>query len=521
MEHADPLSPARDDLMILPQRLEWVAARFADEIALAGETGARTYSELERNSRAAASLLLSQWVSPQDKIAVIGENSLEHMEMLFGVFRSGCCLIPLSTFLSAEAAARILDDAEVKLVIATPRYLEAARRAVEQSASKPALIGMDDPRLDPGQVEKPAALPELAPSWDAIIVYSSGTTGMPKGIVGSHALRAIQTSGFATLGAEPGRYTLLSTPMASNWTLAGLFSTLWNGGSTYITRRFGAADFIALSERLQPKILFLVPTQIERILDEPSLQTAQLAEDSIKLCAGSPLAPEKKLAFHQTWPGAFIEIYSMTESSVTCSLDVGLNPDKVKSVGRPAEGYRVVILDESDREMAQGEIGEIAGWSKYMMKAYFRREDATRALEWHHPDGTVFHRTGDLGFIDADGFLHVSGRKKDMIITGGFNVYPSDLEDVLLSHPQVREAAVVGLPSERWGETPFAVITCQPGSALDAGELLDWANAKLGKTQRLSGLDIVDSLPRGSLQKVLKAELRKIYTHRQQSRGRP
>ena len=155
------------------------------------------------------------------------------------------------------------------------------------------------------------------------------------------------------------------------------------------------------------------------------------------------------------------------------------------------------------------------------MKGYFRREDATSALEWRHPDGTVFHRTGDLGFIDEDGFLHVSGRKKDMIITGGFNVYPSDLEDVLLAHPQVRDAAVVGLPSAQWGETPFAVVTCRSGSRAAAGEILDWANARLGKTQRLSGLDIVDSLPRGSLQKVLKAELRSSYADRVENRDRP
>ena len=514
MEHDSQNTPSSPDLMTLPQRLEWAASMFPEEVALAGETGALSYRVLEEVTRGTALRLLAGFVQPGDKIAVIGENSLEHMTSLFAVFRAGCCLIPLSTFLSDEAAARILDDADVKLVIATPGYLEAASNAVTLTRSKPNLIAMNDPRLSLAMSGVSSALPDIDPTSDAIIVYSSGTTGTPKGIVGSHALRAIQTSGFATLGAEPGRYTLLSTPIASNWTLAGLFSTLWNGGAVYITRRFDAAGFIQLAEILQPKILFLVPTQIERLLDDASLLTAHLAADGIKLSAGSPLAPEKKLAFHDVWPGELIEIYSMTESSVTCSLDVGLNPEKVRSVGRPAEGVRVAILDENDKQVAPGEVGEIAGWSQYMMKGYFRREDATAALKWRHPDGTEFHRTGDLGFLDEDGFLHISGRKKDMIITGGFNIYPSDLEEVLLSYPEVREAAVVGLPDSKWGETPFAVITCYPGSKATPNDVLEWANAKLGRTQRLSGLDIVESLPRGSLQKILKNELRNTYAER-------
>ncbi|WP_321490157.1 AMP-binding protein [uncultured Hyphomonas sp.] len=506
---------AADECLTVPGCLEWTSSFFPEEIALADEGRCIRYRELDDNTRAAASCLLSRWVSPGDKVAVIGENSAAHMQVLYSVFRSGCCLVPLSTFLSSEAAARILDDADVQLVIAGGDYLNAAQKAIGLCRAKPNLIGLDELELA-AQAQPLISLPDIDPSTDAIIVYSSGTTGTPKGIVGSHALRALQTKGFAALGAEPGRYTLLSTPLASNWTLAGLFSTLWNGGAVYIARRFRALAFIGLAEQLQPKITFLVPTQIERLLEQSNLAEACLAEDCIKLCAGSPIAPDKKLAFHRTWPGSFIEIYSMTESTVTCSLDVGQHPDKARSVGVPAEGYRIAILGDDDRELPPGEVGEIAGWSQYMMKAYFKRETATAELRWAHPDGTIFHRTGDLGFLDSDGFLHISGRKKDMIITGGFNVYPSDLEAVLCSHPQVKEAAVIGLPCPRWGETPFAVITCRDPDTVTRSELLEWANGHLGKTQRLSGLDIVEGLPRGSLQKVLKAELRRTYAATEQ-----
>lgn len=511
LEHAD-LTPgqAADECLTVPGCLEWTSSFFPEEIALADDDRCIRYRELDDNTRAAAAYLLSRWITPGDKVAVIGENSAAHMQVLYSVFRSGACLVPLSTFLSSDAAARILDDAGVRLVIAVGDYLAVAQKAVGLSNSRPNLIGLNELELA-AQTQPRVSLPDIDPSSDAIIVYSSGTTGAPKGVVGTHTLRALQTKGFATLGAEPGRYTLLSTPIASNWTLAGLFSTLWNGGAVYITKRFSASDFTGLAERLQPKITFLVPTQVERLLEEPSTAAASFARDSIKLCAGSPIAPEKKLAFHQAWPGSFIEIYSMTESTVTCSLDVGQHPGKVRSVGLPADGYRIAILDEDDREVAPGEVGEIAGWSQYMMKAYFKREAATAELRWKHPDGTVFHRTGDLGFLDDDGFLYISGRKKDMIITGGFNVYPSDIEEILCQHPDVKEAAVVGLPSHRWGETPFAVITCRKTRVALDSELLNWANERLGKTQRLSGLDIVDQLPRGSLQKVLKAELRREY----------
>ncbi|WP_439620905.1 class I adenylate-forming enzyme family protein [Hyphomonas sp.] len=514
MERADAPQDPLSGPHLIPQRLAWTASALPGHVALADETGSWTFAQLETRSRLIAATLLALRITPGDKVAILGENSALHMMFVYGVFRAGCCLVPLSTFLNPESAARIIDDADIRLVISTAGYLEQARLAVGMAVCRPDVMCMDDvsPDIASGVFPAPmTALPDVQGNWTAIIVYSSGTTGAPKGIAGSHALRGLQTRGFATIGAEPGRLTLLSTPLASNWTLAGLFATLWNGGGVYITRRFDAGDFLALAEKLQPKILFLVPTQVERLLDEPSLKTARLAEDSIKLCAGSPLSAENKLKFHDLWPGKFVEVYSMTESSVTCSLDVGEYPDKVRSVGKPAAGTRLVILDDSDMIAAPDQIGEITGWSEYMMRGYYQGPEATRAIEWQHADGTVFYRTGDLGFLDTDGFLYISGRKKDMIISGGFNVYPADLEQVLLAHPCVSEAAVIGLPSDRWGETPFAVITLCPDAQTRAGDILDWANRKLGKHQRLSGLDIADSLPRGSLHKVLKNELRKLY----------
>ncbi len=181
-------------------------------------------------------------------------------------------------------------------------------------------------------------------------------------------------------------------------------------------------------------------------------------------------------------------------------------------MGRPAEGSDIRLIDDDGREVGPGEAGEVVGHSPGMMSGYHGRPELTRAAEWHAPDGKRFIRTGDVGRFDEDGFLALIDRKKDMIISGGFNIYPSDLEAQLRSHPAVADVSVVGVPSEQWGETPVAFVVRRPGDATPADALREWLASRVGKTQRLGGLQFVDELPRSAIGKVLKRELRDRWT---------
>ena len=204
----------------------------------------------------------------------------------------------------------------------------------------------------------------------------------------------------------------------------------------------------------------------------------------------------------------------MTEGGGTCILEAHAHPDKLHTVGRPAPGHDIRLIDDAGGELPAGDasaIGEVVGHSLGMMSGYHRQPGKTREAEWFDAQGKRFIRTGDIGRFDADGFLTLLDRKKDMVISGGFNIYPSDLEAVLRAHAAVADVAVVGVPSEQWGETPIAFVVRREGSDVAAADLLQWVNLRVGKTQRLASLAYLADLPRSAIGKVLKRELRDAH----------
>jgi long-chain acyl-CoA synthetase len=254
--------------------------------------------------------------------------------------------------------------------------------------------------------------------------------------------------------------------------------------------------------------------QYRRLMDSPDFDRFDLSAFRMKFCTSAPFPAALKKQVLARWPGGLVEYYGMTEGGGTCILVAHQFPDKLHTVGRPSEGHDIRLIDEEGREVANGEVGEIVGHSEAMMNGYHNLDAKTREAEWRDATGKRFIRTGDVGRFDADGFLALMDRKKDMIISGGFNVYPSDLEAILIQHPGVAEASVIGAPSEAWGETPVAFVAPAPGVELEAVEVKAFANARLGKTQRLAEVHIVEHLPRSAIGKVLKRELRDLLTAR-------
>lgn len=210
------------------------------------------------------------------------------------------------------------------------------------------------------------------------------------------------------------------------------------------------------------------------------------------------------------WPGGLVEIYGMTEGGVVCMLQAHHYPDKLHTVGQPIANHELIVLDEEDNRLPPGSKGILTGRSPTMMSGYKNQPDKTREMEWRDEDGNVWLKTGDIGIVDEDGFVAIVGRAKDMIISGGFNIYPKDLEELLEEQPEVAEAAVVGMPSEAWGETPVGFVRFVDGVDGPTDEVLQRVNAQLGKTQRISALYAIDEMPRSHIGKLLKTELRDL-----------
>jgi acyl-CoA synthetase (AMP-forming)/AMP-acid ligase II len=360
-------------------------------------------------------------------------------------------------------------------------------------------LAPDDARPEPTQP---------APDDPFNIIYSSGTTGVPKGIVQPHAMRwahiARASAGFGDA------VTMVATPLYSNTTLVSFLPTLAWGGTVVLMSRFDARAFLTLSQEHRATHAMLVPVQYQRIMALPDFDRFDLSSYRLKTCTSAPFSAALKANILARWPGLLAEYYGMTEGGGTTLLVCNAHPDKLHTVGQPIEGHDIRLIDEEGREVAPGEAGEVVGRSPAMMTGYHGRDEATDAATWHDPEGNRFIRHGDIGRFDPDGFLILMDRKKDLIISGGFNIYPSDLESVLAEHPGVADCAVLGVPSEQWGETPVGFFA---GSG-EAGEILDWFNARVGKTQRLSALEKLDELPRSAIGKVLKRALRDAYLAR-------
>ncbi|HMI94102.1 MAG TPA: class I adenylate-forming enzyme family protein, partial [Polyangiales bacterium] len=353
---------------------------------------------------------------------------------------------------------------------------------------------------------------EADPEAPFNVIYSSGTTGTPKGIVQPNRMRwaHVRRAGDSAYGKDG--VTMVSTPLYSNTTLVSFFPSIALGGCVVLMAKFDALQFLTLAERHRATLAMLVPVQYQRIMDLPEFDRFDLSSFKLKFCTSAPFSAALKRRVLERWPGGLLEYYGMTEGGGTCVLRADKFPDKLHTVGKPVPGHDIRLIDEQGKEVAPGEAGEVVGRSPAtMMSGYHNQPGKTSEAEWYDPSGNRFIRTGDIGRFDSDGFLTLLDRKKDMIISGGFNIYPSDLESVLRQHPDVADIAVVGVPSERWGETPIGFVVLRAGANASAERISAWMNERVGKTQRLSALQVVDALPRSPIGKVLKRELRDGY----------
>jgi acyl-CoA synthetase (AMP-forming)/AMP-acid ligase II len=280
------------------------------------------------------------------------------------------------------------------------------------------------------------------------------------------------------------------------------------GGTTVVMPSFSAEALADTIARFRVSHGGFVPVQLQRLMELDDLEQRDFSSLQAIMCCGSPLAPALKRRTRDTLGCELIELYGLTEGIVTTLAPEDFDR-KLESVGKPIPCQQLTLVRDDDREAGPGEFGEICGFGRLVMEGYHNRPEATAEATWIDPQGRRWLRTGDIGRLDDEGFLYIVDRKKDMILSASQNVYPVDIEMVMLKHVSVREVAVVGIPSERWGETPLAVVVS--AGTVDAADLVEWTNARVGRQQRIAGVVFVDELPRNPNGKILKRELRRLY----------
>ena len=502
------------EAMDIDGMLQAIARSAPDRLALTDGQRDVTWGEFDRHVNRIARNLIAQGIGPGDNVAMLGSNSVSYVEVLFATIRAGACAVPLSSYVTARTRAAMVRDSESRLLFVSKNY-ETEMRPLAEDMGLPSskILPLDSDFL----AHFMAPMPDTPPLVEACsdrgfnLIYSSGTTGIPKGIMQSRRYRACESESVRSrFGLNMHTRTIVATPLCSNTTLFFLTAVLSAGGTCMLMEKFDSISWLALADSWRPTDVVLVPVQYRRLLDHPDFDRFDLSSFRNKFCTSAPMPAKTKAEILERWPaGGFAELYGMTEGGVGTTLRAHEHPDKLDTVGIPNPGVEMFVIDEEGRVLPPGEIGELVGRSPSMMTGYYGREKETAEASWFDDKGRRFQRSGDNGWFDADGFVHLLDRKKDVIISGGFNVYAIDLENVLMQHPDVVETAVIATPSREWGETPVAYAVLRGNASCEAIRL--WANERLGKSQRIARVVEVAELPRSPIGKVLKRELRERF----------
>jgi len=495
-----------------------------DRIALSFEGRDTTYAEFETHTNQVANALLDAGVKNGDRLAYFGKNSDSYFEVFFGAAKMGAATTPINWRLAGPEVVYMLQDSRAPILFVGPEFVDMIASITGQCPALKTIIAAGESALGwpayRGWRDAAAAGPpqaEISPEDDVLQLYTSGTTGQPKGVM----LAARNLMNLRTLMDQTGEewakwsacdVSLMAMPIGHIGGTGWGFWTLSCGAKGIVLRDFDPGRILDLIESEKINKLFLVPSALQAIVNHPRARQIDYSHVKYISYGASPIPLALLRECVEVFGCGFVQMYGMTE---TTGAIVALPPEdhslegttKMRSAGKPLPGVELTIVDASGKRLGAHEVGEIAIRSASNMKGYWNRPDATAATI--DKDGWL--RTGDAGYLDEEGYLVIHDRVKDMIISGGENVYPAEVENAIYTHPDVSEVAVIGVPSERWGEEVKAVIVPKPGRIPQEADVIRWARERLAAFKVPKSIDVIDAFPRNATGKVLKRELREKY----------
>jgi len=488
------------------------AAERPDVVAVRQGDRALTYAELDERSSRLAQALREVGVGPGSRVAYLDRSAPEVVELLFAASKLGAVLVPLNWRLAVPELRAVLADARTPILVVGPEFEDTVEDVVSAMAAAPRLVRIAAGYEDWLFAHEPRDPGGRGEAGDIVLqLYTSGTTGVPKGVLTTH--RNMAACAETSPRWQFDAHTVSATPLPMfhiggiGWTFLGL----WNGATTILVREFEPGAVLELLERERVTNAIFVPTMLQMLTAEPGAAERDYAALRSITYGASPITTPVLQATLRTFGCALYGVYGLTESTGGV---VQLEPEDheaahlLRSVGKPLPWVELRVVDPATcDELAPGEVGEVWLRAPNVTPGYFERPDDTSAVLT--PDGWL--RTGDGGYVDEAGYLFLTDRIKDMIVSGGENVYPVEVEEALSAHPGVFDVAVIGVPDERWVEAVKALVVRQPGSAVTGEELLELARSRLAGYKIPRSIEFVDDLPRTPSGKVLKRELRERH----------
>jgi acyl-CoA synthetase (AMP-forming)/AMP-acid ligase II len=501
----------------VPDILTIHAATHPEKLALICRDDTLTYRAYDERSNRAARALVGLGVLPGDRVAIMSYNSIEASVVSAALRKAGAVSVPVNFRLRGPELAYIVQDSGARVVCAGPEFVEHVEAARPLIEGQPALVAIGHGAPPPGWVRLDEAMAGLAAeapesvedsTTGAAMIYTSGTTGHPKGayrptgIDPASVLQVIQLFGLRNsdvhLMGGPGYHSAVGAFAAM---------TILCGGTIVIMPRFDAEEALALIQLHRVTTTFMAPILLQRVMDLPEEVRDGYDVSSMRaVILGAAPCPHSLKERAVAYVGEVLwEFYGATETGFNLVLRPEDQLRKPGSAGTPPDGQEILLLDELGEPVRDGEPGEL--WVRNnWLAAYYNKPEAT---ERSMRDG--FFSVGDIAYRDAEGYYYICDRKVDMIISGGVNIYPAEVEDCLHAHPAVGDVAVIGVPDDQWGESVKAIVALQPGAVATEQELVDWCRARLADYKRARSVDFVTELPRDQAGKLLKRKIREPY----------
>ena len=496
-----------------------------DKAAFIFEDRTTTYDGLNRGASQVANGLLELGIRPGERIAYLGKNAPEYFEILMGVSKAGAVMCPVNWRLAPAEIAYIINDMKAQIMFIGREFAEQIATLKSELPNLRNFFVMTDkvdgfepyPEWRDQQSETEVQV-DRSFDDDALQLYTSGTTGHPKGaILSNRALIGLRELIPSHQKPDWNRWTsadvsLVAMPCfhigGTGWGLSGLAE----GATGIVMREFDPMQVLGLIDRYKISKIFMVPAAMKIVVEQPEALSTDFSSVKYMLYGASPIPLDLLKTCMDVFKSGFVQMYGMTETAGTI---VALPPEdhdpkgneRMRSAGKAMDGVEVVILNENGQEAPRAQVGEIAARTMANMSGYWNSPEATEKTL--SADGWL--RTGDAGYMDEDGYIYIHDRVKDMIISGGENIYPAEVENAIFGHPKVADVAVIGVPDEKWGEAVKAIVVPTTGADVDEADVIAWARDRIASFKCPKSVDVIEALPRNASGKILKKELRVPY----------